>query len=343
MRNPNFNNLLKVLHREVPDRPTIFELLINTPLLERLSRMDRKEIKDTLSLYKFLIKAFTNAGYDYVMTAGSKFRFETCVPDMNFRQDQKWKTSSLNEGATIFDRASYNSYAWPDPDQFDYSALKEVSEILPEGMKLLIHGAYGMLENVIRLVGYENLCVMIMENEELVKDIFDSVCSRLVRYYEICAGYDSVGGLVSNDDWGFNTQTMLSPKHLRQCLFPWQKKLVDVAHAAGKPAILHSCGNLATVMDDIIDYMKFDAKHSNEDLIMPVEEAYEKWGSRIAILGGIDINYLCTKTTGEIRERSKAMLERTRSRGGYALGSGNSIPEYVSDEKYMAMISAAME
>ena len=41
---------------------------------------------------------------------------------------------------------------------------------------------------------------------------FGAVGSRLVRYYEICAAYDTVGALISNDDWGFKSQTMLSPR-----------------------------------------------------------------------------------------------------------------------------------
>jgi uroporphyrinogen decarboxylase len=36
------------------------------------------------------------------------------------------------------------------------------------------------------------------------------------------------------------------------------------------------------------------------------------------------------------------MLDLAETRGGYALGSGNSIPEYVPQENYLAMISAAM-
>ena len=37
------------------------------------------------------------------------------------------------------------------------------------------------------------------------------------------------------------------------------------------------------------------------------------------------------------------MLERTAGRGGYALGTGNSVPDYVPDENYFAMIRAALE
>lgn len=84
-------------------------------------------------------------------------------------------------------------------------------------------------------------------------------------------------------------------------------------------------------MDEIIDYMKFDGKYSFEDKIIPVEEAHEKWGSRIAIIGGIDINYLCMSTTEEVRERTLNLLNITGNKN-YAFVSGNSIPSYVPIE-----------
>ena len=38
-----------------------------------------------------------------------------------------------------------------------------------------------------------------------------------------------------------------------------------------------------------------------------------------------------------------AMLDRSARAGGYALGTGNSVPEYVPDANYFAMISAAIQ
>jgi len=84
--------------------------------------------------------------------------------------------------------------------------------------------------------------------------------------------------------------------------------------------------------------MKFDAKHSFEDVIIPVEQAYEKWGGRIAILGGIDMDFMCRSTPEQIRQRCEAILKRTAASGGYALGTGNSVPEYVPYCNYIAMI-----
>lgn len=38
------------------------------------------------------------------------------------------------------------------------------------------------------------------------------------------------GRICSNDDWGFNTQTFLSPSDMRKYVFPWHKKFVEAAH-----------------------------------------------------------------------------------------------------------------
>jgi uroporphyrinogen decarboxylase len=210
-------------------------------------------------------------------------------------------------------------------------------------MKLVAWGPGGVLENAVSLVGYERLCYLSLDDPELVDDVFEAIGSRLARYYELCAGYESVGALMGNDDWGFKTQTMLRPEQMRRWVIPWHKRIVEAIHGAGKPAILHSCGNLTTVMDDVIDEIGYDAKHSYEDAIEPVEQAYEHWGDRIAILGGIDVDFVCRSTPEEIKGRCRAMLERTQEGGGYALGTGNSVPAYVPQENYLAMVGVALE
>lgn len=333
MRKPDFNNLLKVLRREKPDRPTLFEFFLHDRLYQKLAGDELYTRDDNLKWQRINIHAYKNAGYDYATVMGSEFYFP---------QGEHHHAASLsqNEGALITDRESFEKYLWPNADDFDYSSLDDLKAELPEGMKLIVWGPGGVLENVIALVGFDNLCYMLYEDPELVQDIFNEVGSRLLRYYELTSPYDTVGALISNDDWGFVSQTMLRPEDMRKYVFPWHKKIVEAIHNAGKPAILHSCGNLDAVMEDIIEDMKYDGKHSYEDKIIPVEDAYEKWGSRIAILGGIDLNFVCTESEEAITKRCVEMLKRTSKRGSYALGTGNSVPYYVPDEKYFAMINS---
>ncbi len=334
--NPDFNQLVKIFRREKADRPVLFEYFMNGELFSHITGLSFEELTDPMDKIRMITRAFYLLGYDYVTIPSrylTGFSFEAAG-------HEKKETVSLNEGAVINDRNSFESYNWPVPEEGSYRLLEDVTGILPEGMKVIVPGPGGVLENVIYLVGFESLCFMIFEDEDLAKDIFDAVGARLLRFYEIVSSYDSVGALIVNDDWGFKNQTMLSPDTLRRMVFPWQKKIVEAIHRNGKYAVLHSCGNISDVMDDIIEDMKFDAKHSFEDNIVPVERAYEMWGRRIAIMGGIDMDFLVRSTPDEITMRAGNILRLTDSKG-YALGSGNSIPPYVPVENYMAMIYAA--
>jgi len=247
-------------------------------------------------------------------------------------------TKSLNECGPVPDRAAFDAYDWPNPDDFDYGHLDDLQ--VPKGMKLMVMGPCGVLENAIDLAGYENLCLQIYDDPQFVHDLFEKVGESILKHYQKSLQCRHIGLVMSNDDWGFNTQTMLSLKHMREFVLPWHKKIVELGHAAGLPVVLHSCGFFGDIMDDVISDLAYDGKHSYEDSILSVEDSYKRWGDRIAILGGIDLHYLITKSPQEIRARSAAMLEAGQK--GYALGTGNSVPEYVPDEKYFAMTAAAL-
>lgn len=372
-REPDFSQLQRVLEGGRPDRPTLFEFFLNGPLYDELAAGDlaaHGPLPETAGPSKAadagaakagaagdasraadadaapsrtlpegserLVRAFRAAGYDYATTRSSDFAFPK-------DRSHKLKTISQNEGSLVWDRESFRAYPWPDPDAADYGLVDEAAAHLSPRMKLIVHGPGGVLENVTDIVSYERLCLMLVEDPGLAKEVFDAVGSRLVRYYELSGRHEGIGAMISNDDWGFKTQTMISPAMMREYVFPWHKRIVDTIHAAGKPAILHSCGNLNEVMDDVIDHLGYDAKHSYEDAIVSVEDAYERWGDRIAILGGIDVDFMCSSSPQEVCDRSRRMLERAEERGGYALGSGNSIPEYVPNESYFAMTRAAWE
>ena len=336
IRQPNFNNLLRVLNRQVPDRPTLFEFFLNGRLYQKLAGPAFTVDPAPVAQMRLLIAAFQAAGYDYATVSGSNLCFSS--------GERPHRSSvSMNEGAVIHDRASFNAYDWPNPDTLDYSGLAAIRPDLPTGMKLIVCGPGGVLENVMSLVGYEATCYMTLDDPGLAADIFAAVGTRLVRHYQIAGRYDTVGAMISNDDWGFKSQPMLSPAAMREFVFPWHRKIVEAIHATGRPAILHSCGNLETVMDDIIVNLQYDGKHSYEDTILPVEQAYDKYHKRIAILGGIDLDFVVRSTPEKVRQRALAMLDRSARAGGYALGTGNSVPEYVPDANYFALISAAIQ
>ncbi len=116
-----------------------------------------------------------------------------------------------------------------------------------------------------------------------------------------------------------------------------------MAHERGLPYFLHSCGNLETIMEDLIGEVGIDAKHSFEDAIVPADEFHRRYGDRIGILGGVDLNILSAGTPDDVRQRTRYLVETCGARGRFAVGSGNSIPSYVPVENYLAMVDEALD
>ena len=323
---PDFEEFRKVLTGEVPSRPVLYELFMNREIYHAAAgEHAAADGASPVDEFRETAWAFRNLGYDYV----AMWTGQLC--NLNFPSADKHgkSTYSLNEGVMIHDRASFEAYPWQGLDAIALLDTDELAREMPDGLKGVPLGPGGILENIIKLVGYDNLCFMLVDDPDLAKDVFDAIGSRLLRFHELAVPLEMVGAMVYNDDWGFKTQTMISPADLRRYVFPWLRRIVATSHAAGKPILMHSCGNLESLYDDLIDDVHLDAKHSWEDTILPIEQAYDQLSDRLTVLGGIDVGFLCRATPQEIYDRSRAMLDRSREKGRYALGSGNSIPTYV--------------
>jgi uroporphyrinogen decarboxylase len=96
-------------------------------------------------------------------------------------------------------------------------------------------------------------------------------------------------------------------------------------------------------MDELIDDVGIDAKHSFEDVITPVADAKRMYGDRIAVLGGIDVDFLCRANEAEVRAYTRSVIDACAPGGGWALGTGNSVANYIPVENYLAMLDEGMQ
>jgi uroporphyrinogen decarboxylase len=148
---------------------------------------------------------------------------------------------------------------------------------------------------------------------------------------------EAIGGIFMGDDLGYASGTIISPQILRERFLPHTRRIVELVHGAGKLFVFHSCGDMYAVMDDLCD-MGIDAKHSFEDKILPVEEVYEQWSDRVALIGGVDMHLLASGDEKQVRARTRQILESCAAGGGYVLGTGNSVANYVPLKNYLAML-----
>lgn len=341
---PNFDRMMTVLRRAgEPDRVPFFELFHDLPILEAV--MGRPAPQEGDAWRSFRIEFMSGLGYDYV-NGYHTFGFpgvESLVTDDTAEQSRGKRGWQDEHGGPITSWEDFETYPWPEIKDASFEDIERLAEMVPDGMKVTTTLPGGILENLCRLMGYEPLCYALIDDPNLVQAVVDKIGEAELAMYRVLCDFDHVGALWLNDDLGFKTQTMIGPDHLRRFVFPWHKRLVEYAHARGKLVILHACGNLREVMEDLIEDVGIDAKHSFEDAIQPVAEFKRQYGDRVAALGGIDVHVLAASTEDEVRAYTRRVIEQCAPGGGWALGSGNSVANYIPVQNFLAMLEVGRE
>jgi len=361
---PNFERLSAVLFlEEPPDRVPFYDLFADPEVVEAITgehliagpylgsihsakvalKGDQKAIRAIRHDIGVQIKFYYKLGYDYVpLSIPTPFPRTNILLADDTALLRRSKRAWQNEYKGMIEtREDFENYQWPDPMDIQevFLFLYDVAvKELPKGMMIIPLTPGGVLENVMWLMGTVPFAKALYRDPILIRKMFEKVGETLSFYCKVCAECEMVGAMTMGDDMGFRSGPMLSPEKLREYVFPWQKRCVENVHKHGKPFILHSCGNLKIVMNDLINYVGIDAKHSFEDVAYPVTEYKELFGDRIAILGGVDMDKLSRMPIDQFKDYVKGIIRKCAPGGGYALGCGNSVANYIKLENYLVML-----
>lgn len=190
------------------------------------------------------------------------------------------------------------------------------------------------------MMGTENLLIAMMEEPELVTDMFETYldrCEKLFgRIWDAGYHFDEIRW---PDDMGYKGTTFFSPATYRELLQPYHKRAVDWAHERGIYARLHSCGNIMTLMPDIVA--------TGVDALNPLEvkagmDSFKlkmEYGDRLVLHGGINAAQWgnTEAVIAEIREKVPVLKEN----GGYIFSSDHSIPNNVTLENMKRIVAEA--
>jgi len=341
---PDMERCLKsIMEGKELNRPPLVEYIVDVTVMKPIVKdlLGRSWVEGGEGFWDNFIQFWYRLGYDHVrLEMGLPFPMPSRMgKDPASGGDRGWAETGKGPIQSWND---FEVYPWPKLEEASFEIYEYVARNLPEGMGLFSCHGGGILEHVTRLFGYETLCVLLHEAPDLVQAVVDRVGELLMGYHASLMQIEAVQAIFQGDDMGFKTSTLISPHHLRQYFFPWHARFADQAHNAGRAYFLHACGNLEEVMEDLITTVKIDAKHSFEDAVVPVIEMKRRYGDRIGILGGVDVDVLTRKSPEEIRSYVRSIVEACMPGGRFALGSGNSIPSYVPVDHFLTMVDEAL-
>jgi len=336
---PDYEHFVSVMRNRKPARLPLYEHIISPSIMEQITgktfaALERGTGADLDAFFRQYCHFFREMTYDTVS-------YEVCIG-----QSLPGGGALAGGQGPVQSRADFDAYPWDElPARFWEKAeprFNALAAALPDGMKAVGGVGNGVFELAETLVGLEYLPFMQVDDPDLYRDLFNAIGDLMNTIWsDFMPRYgEHFAACRFGDDLGFKSSLLTNPSTVREHIIPQYRRVIDTVHAGGGLFLWHSCGCIFEIMEDAIA-LGIDAKHSNEDSIAPFERWIADYGDRIGLVGGFDMDFLCSKTEDEVCAAvyEQGMQYRSTARG-YALGSGNSIPGYVPVENFLAMIRA---
>lgn len=329
-----------VMQNRRPPRLPLYEHIISTTIMETIFGVQFAglhhggdlELRDFFRHYCGFFKAMTYDTVSYEVTVTD------ILPDHGAIMGGR--------PGPIQSRHDFECYPWDQLPELYWNVADRkfaaLGRMMPSGMKAIGGIGNGVFEISEDLVGMEYLAYMQIDDPDLYRQLYQKIGEFLISLWKTFLERYGDFFVVCRmgDDLGFKSGFLVSPAVIREHLMPQYRRVVDLVHSYRKPFLWHSCGCIFDIMDEMIA-LGIDAKHSNEDQISLFDRWIELFGDKIGLLGGIDVNVLCQENPDDVKQKVLEDGRRFRKNArGFALGSGNSIPNYVPAEGYLAMIEA---
>ena len=146
--------------------------------------------------------------------------------------------------------------------------------------------------------------------------------------------------MVSNGDSPAGPD-MISPDMYRQFAFPYERAIVDEAHACNKPYLLHICGNTDLILEDManlgLDAVELDYKTS-------INKIHDTMHDKCTLFGTVDPSGVITYgNVHDVEQKTLELLEVYRGCPRLVVNAGCAIPKEAPHENIKRFVDTAHE
>lgn len=240
------------------------------------------------------------------------------------------------------DFEEYEAFKGLEPDDTRrekyYRAMKKEEERL-EGDIMISPSIWGIFEPVWQSFGFLTFSKL-LSNRKKIKKVFDDRGKFALELVKLFIEWGEDGAILIYDDYGFKSGLLMNPNHYRELVFPWLKKIQETANNNGVKIILHSCGDIYPLFEDLVN-LGIDAIHPIEPTTGNPEydifNLHKKYGEEITFIGNLSPQDLSDKDLAYIENYTKKLISKIAPGGGYILSSGHSINPAVKVENFFKM------
>lgn len=211
-----------------------------------------------------------------------------------------WGKSDVNFNLGIVEKpavedwsqlASYKPLDVKKADRFD--AALEVMQQYPDRYNIADFQLSGFtIASFIR--GFEDFLADVYLERENIEKLLDIVFATEEDLIRECAkkGFDAI---CLADDWGTQNSLLMAPNIIRELFIPRYKHEFEVAHSLGLDVMMHSCGYIIDIIEDLIG-AGLDILNPGQTALNGIEELGKRFAGRICF--GCPVGYQTTVVSG---------------------------------------------
>jgi uroporphyrinogen decarboxylase len=231
------------------------------------------------------------------------------------------------------------SYRFPNPlDPRFFAGLPE--RIARHGDRFRVYQVgFSLWERAWSLRGMENLLMDLYDHPGFVRELLETIADFHIAQVREALRYD-IDAVYFGDDWGQQRGLQMGPHLWRRFLRPALKRMYGVVKEAGRYVIIHSCGDVDELFDDLVA-IGVDCFNPFQPEVMDTDALMERYRGRLAFHGGLSTQRtLPAGTPEEVRAETRRLIERGRA-GGYILAPAHDVVGDVPLANMLAFIETA--
>lgn len=336
---------MTAMRLEEPDRVPLFDFLFNPEIFKTvLDRFPPQGAEDWVKCTKKL-------GLDALWLA----------PDA----PEGFRLKSAGKPGTFYDEwgivCAAKETSWPIPWIVDYpfKNAEKIEEFEPpdpyapgrtktieKAVKLagedmaVIGGIGGPFSNTYMLFGFTTYSICLFQRPSIIHKAAEMITHFNIEVGKrmIDAGVDVV---IISDDLGTSDSLMISPKNLKEFVFPYLRRMVSELKKKDVIVSMHSDGDINAVIPDLVK-IGIDALHPlQRKAHMNIAEIKEKYGNCLCLMGNVDVTgALSFGSMEEIVRETKECIKIASPGGGHILASDHSLTG-ISTDRAKTMFDAA--
>ena len=208
-----------------------------------------------------------------------------------------------------------NRFAWPDPQEA--GLMEEAQQIITadSGRHFIVPNfGFALYERAWSLRGFENFNLDLATRPDYAGELLERITviqEGLARRFLVLG----VDGGYFGDDYGAQKHMLFSPRAWRSLFKPRLKRLFDVFREAGLPVLMHSDGDIAAILPDLVE-IGLTTLNPVQPEVLDLDWLRRIFGGRLSFYGGVSTQtVLPYSTPAEVKGAARRAVEALAPEG----------------------------